>query len=102
VLLVPALEELLTVVEPGAVRVTVVIPEGVLVAVPVEPPLIAEPPVEVPEPFLMAVVPPVLVAVVLRVEEVLDMVPELLPEVPFTVEPPLREVLPANTLSDPV
>ena len=103
VLLVDDAPELLLTVDPGAVLVTEVIPDGFLVAVLPEPPLIAEPPAEVVvEPFLTAAVPPVLVAVVLRVEAVLDMVPELLPEIPFTVEPPLSDVLPANTLSDPV
>ena len=99
-LLVP--EPLLT-AEPGAVLVTVVVPDGFLVTVLPAPTLIAEPPAEtVAEPFLTAVVPPVLVAVVLRVEAVLDMVPELLLETPLTVEPPLSDVLPAKTLSDPV
>jgi hypothetical protein len=84
----------------GAVLLTVVVPEGFLVAV--LPPLTAVPPAEEAEPFRMADVPPVLVAVVLRVDAVLDMVPELLPEMPFTVLPLLRDALPANTLSDPV
>lgn len=84
----------------GAVLLTVVVPEGFLVAV--LPPLTAVPPAEDADPFRIAVVPPVLVAVVLRVDAVLDMVPELLPETPFTVLPLLMDALPANTLSDPV
>ena len=88
---------LLTVV-PGALLDTMV-PDEPLVAV--LPLLIADPAPE-DAPFLTVVVPPVLVAVVLRVDAVLDMVPELLPDTPFTVEPPLSEVLPANTLSEPV
>ena len=92
----------LEVVVPGAVLVTVAIPEGFLVTVLPELPLTAGPPVAVVEPFLIALVPPVLVAVVLRVDAVLDIVPDVLLEIPFTVDPPLKEVLPANTLSDPV
>lgn len=88
------------VVVPGAVLDTVLVPEGALVTVlplPLTAALLPK-----AEPFLMAVVPAVLVAVVLRVEAVLDIVPVLLPEVPLTVEPPLSEVLPANILSEPV
>ena len=88
---------LLTVV-PGALLDTIV-PDEPLVAV---LPLRIADPAPVEEPFLTVAVPPVLVAVVLRVEAVPDMVPELLPDTPFTVEPPLREVLPANTLPEPV
>lgn len=65
-------------------------------------PLSVEAPAEVVEPLLIAVVPAVLVAVVLRLEAVLDIVPDVRPETPFTVEPPRSDVLPAKTLSDPV
>ena len=65
-------------------------------------PLVTVPPDDVAVPFLMVDVPAALVAVVLRFDDVLDIVPELLPDTPFTVEPPLSEVLVVNTLFDPV
>lgn len=94
-----ALTVLRAVVVPGALLLTAV-PDVFLVIVLL--PLTVEPLGEVVEPLLMVDVPAVLVAVVLLLEAVLETVPAARPDTPLTVEPPLSEVLPANTLFEPV
>lgn len=94
-----ALTVLREVVVPGALLLTTV-PDVFFVTVLF--PLAIVPLEEVVELLLVVEVPTVLVAVVLLFEAVLETVPAARPDTPLTVEPPLSEVLPANTLFDPV